>query len=121
MPYTADQCAAVGLVPNADGSQCVPTEEETQEWYADPEFWLALRGAEGSSGGPVDPMQMILALIAAGQSPGAIDPAAAVVPCGPGTYMAPSGLCEPLPAASALPTWVVPAGVAVAAVLLLRR
>lgn len=121
MTYSAAECAAVGLVPNADGSQCVPTAEEETAWYQDPQFWLSLRAAEGSSGGPVDPMQMILALIYAGQNPGAIDPALNVVPCGAGTYMAPSGLCEPLPASSALPNWVLPAGVAVAAVLLLRR
>lgn len=127
MSYSAEQCAAVGLVPNADGSQCVPTDAETDAWWSDPELWAMIRAAESSSGGPVDPMSMILALIAAGQSPGSIDPAVTIDLCPAGTYWTPPTtpggppVCQPIQAQNAYPTWLLPAGLALVAVLVLKR
>ena len=129
--YTNAQCAEIapGTVASNDGQTCVVPEAEATAWYADPQFWMMVRASE-AQGGSSDPMSMILSLIQLGMSPGNIDPAAPVPLCPTGFYQAapatPGGpvQCLPIPGANgstALPAWAIPAGLAVVAVLLLRR
>jgi len=99
-----------GQIPNAAGTACV--EDDVDRWYSDPNFWAAMRREEENSGSRPDPFAMILALIAAGQRPGAIDPVAPVSTNGTnGTNGATSGP----------PTWFWPAALGLGAVVLLRR
>lgn len=130
MPYTNAQCAEIapGTVASADGATCVVPQAEQTAWYADPQFWLMFRASE-SQGGSSDPLSMILSLIQAGASPGNIDPALTIPLCPEGYYQAapayPGGppQCVPMPSTNGngLPSWALPAGLAVVAVLLLRR
>lgn len=124
--YTDASCAAItpGTVANADGSGCVITEDEAAAWYADPQFWVAMRAQDTTP----DPLSMIMALVLAGQTPGAIDPAATLPLCPEGFYTlapaTPGGppQCVQIPNGNGdLPSWALPAGVALLAVLLLRR
>jgi len=96
-----------GTHANEAGTQCVPDDETA--WYNDAGFWANMARSEQASGGPPDPFEMIAALIAHGQEPGSIDPNLPLI------------ILPPKPTAPAIPPWLLPVGIGLAVLLLVRR